>query len=193
LLLKSEDLAKIEHMQRRIFIGIILPHFVIKHLVQKTEKWHDLPVRWTHEDNLHITLLFLGLIEDEELPKICAYIQDAANQSEIFELKISGIVLGPDLKRARIIWAIGETNEDLRKLSENIEKKLGTFTREKKELRPHVTLGRIKQCQWKVLSSEPIIDEKINLVVPVDKVEILESVVEDGKKKYLLLESCPLK
>jgi 2'-5' RNA ligase len=180
-------------MQRRVFIGINLPNQVKKRLMQKIEKWRELPVRWGSEDNLHITLSFLGYIDDENIAPVCAKVRSASEKSKIFDLILEEIILAPDAVDPRMIWLTGKPNEDLKKLQENIEKELGIFQRAKKAFRPHVTIGRIRKNKWKALSEIPEIQDKFNVVVPADSVQIFESVVENGKRKYLLLESCPLK
>ncbi|MCX6765883.1 MAG: RNA 2',3'-cyclic phosphodiesterase [Candidatus Moranbacteria bacterium] len=178
--------------QRRVFIGINLPNQVKKRLAQKIEKWRDLPVRWTLEENLHITLAFLGYIEDSVLPDVCSAVREASCQFHGFDLELSKITFGPNVNQIRMVWAVGEPNEELKLIQEEIEKRLKIFEREKREFRPHVTLGRIRKEKWARLPETPAIDEKINLLVPVESIEILESVMEEGKRKYLLLESCPL-
>lgn len=180
-------------MQRRVFIAIEIPEPVKKRLMQKIEKWAELPVRWGRIENLHITLAFLGYIDDEEIPGICESVNDAVKNFESFEIYLNQIIIGPSANQPRMIWAAGEKSEELKILVEEIEKSLGTFRREKKNFSPHATLGRIMRGKWDKLSEKPEINEKINFVIPVDKVEILESVFEEGKRKYLLLESCLLK
>lgn len=179
-------------MQRRIFIAINIPGQVKKRLVQKIEKWQDLPVRWVFEDNLHITLNFLGYMDDEKIPEICEVVREAVQKSQSFEVSLSKIIIGPSENQPRMIWAAGEKIEELKILVEIIEKSLGIFLREKRNFSPHVTLGRIMKIKWAKLYEKPEINEKINFVIPVDTVEILESVFEEGKRKYLLLESCSL-
>ena len=180
-------------MQRRLFIGINLPVQVRKRLVQRMEKWQDLPVRWSSEENLHITLSFLGYVYDSALGGICEKIRIASQKSQIFDITLEEIILAPNSLEPKMIWLTGASNEELRLLQENIEKELGVFQREKKAFRPHVTLGRIRKNKWRTLPQIPEIKEKFNVLIPVGNVEILESVVEDGKRKYLLLESCPLR
>lgn len=180
-------------MQRRIFIAIEIPEPVKKRLMQKTEKWVDLPVRWGRIENLHITLAFLGYIDDEKIPGICNSVNNAVKDLEPFEISLNGIIIGPSENQPRMIWAAGEKSEELKTLVEKMEKSLGVFRREKKNFSPHITLGRIMKENWAKLPEKPEINEKINFVIPVDKVEILESVFEEGKRKYLLLESCFLK
>ncbi len=176
-------------MQRRVFIAINLPADVKKRLIQKTEKWSSLPVRWTPEENLHITLQFLGYISDEKVLEICSLVQNVLTKFESFEICLNRIIIGPSEKQQRMIWAMGEKSKELKNLVEKIEKSLGIFIANKKEFRPHVTLGRLHHKKWLTFSEKPRIEEKINLVIPVEQVDIMESIMENGKRKYLLLES----
>ena len=57
--------------KHRIFIAINLPSDIKKYLAGFEQKFSELPARWTPEDNLHITLLFLGDLTDEELGEVC--------------------------------------------------------------------------------------------------------------------------
>ena len=57
-------------MRHRIFIAINLPEDIKKKLTDYQAKWLELPCRWTKKENLHITLMFLGYLSDEELLEI---------------------------------------------------------------------------------------------------------------------------
>lgn len=179
-------------MQRKIFIGIDLPAQVRKRLAEKLEKWADLPVRWVDKSTYHVTLLFLGHVEEDRVLEICALVRAAVETQPIFEVALEKIAIGPDLKKPNLIWATGAASAELRELYESIEKSLDMFKVSKKEFRPHVTLGRIRARKWSELPTPPSVEEKINLVVPVDSVQIFESKVEQGKTKFEILDSCPL-
>lgn len=179
-------------MQRRIFIAIDIPEPVKKRLMQKTKKWADLPVRWGRVENLHITLAFLGYLDDEKIPSICDSVNNAVKNLEPFEISLNEIIIGPSENHPRMIWAAGEKSEELKNLAEEIEKSLGINMQDKKSFAPHVTLGRIRKEKWKALPAKPEIHEKINFIIPVSEIVIYESVMEEGKRKYLILEIFPL-
>ncbi|MFC1638296.1 RNA 2',3'-cyclic phosphodiesterase [Patescibacteria group bacterium] len=180
-------------MQRKIFIGIDLPGKVKKRLMQKIEKYQDLPVRWSAEENLHITLVFLGHVDDDLLPEVCENVQRAVGDVDIFDIDFNRIELGPGPgAEAKMVWVSGEASEELKDLQEKIEKELGVFGREKKAFRPHITLGRIKQFGWSELDEFPEINEEYLLGIPVENVDIIESTVIDGKRKFMVIESCPM-
>lgn len=180
-------------MQRRVFVGIELPAQIKKRLGERVQKWLELPVKWGREDNYHITLSFLGYVEDTELPEICQNLNRAVKDLSAFDINFNKITLGPDAKNPKMVWLTGEASEELKNLAENIEKELGIFVREKKEFHPHVTLGRIRKEKWKSLAEVPIIDEKFSASVPVTNIFLFESRVEKGKRQFDVLEVCPLK
>lgn len=178
--------------QRKIFIGVGLPAFAKKKLMQKLEKWENLPIHWSFEENLHITLLFIGYIADEAVADICARTRAAAKKIEGLDIKFEKISLGPDENNPRMIWLSGEANESLKNLVVALENELGIARTFRNEFRPHVTLGRIRQTAWRNLPEAPVIAENISILVPVDAIEIIESTVERGKRKFITLEACPL-
>ena len=180
-------------MQRRIFIGISLPEDVKKRLNQRMLKWEELPVKWSLPDNFHVTLSFLGFVDDESLADICLAVQEAAQNFESFDIDFEGIELGPNPKDPKMIWLFGGANEELRKMQTEIEKSLDIFVSEKKEFKPHITLGKIDKAKWKALAERPKIEEKLRIFIPVESVDVFESKIEKGRTRYTVLESCELK
>lgn len=180
-------------MQRRIFIGISLPQDIKKRLDQRIEKWRELPVKWSLPDNFHVTLSFFGYVDDESLVDICAGIREAVSSLESFGMSLEGIGLGSDPENPKMVWLFGGANEELRKLKIEIEKSLDMFVAEKKEFKPHVTLGKISKNKWEALSERPKIEEKFRVSIPVESVDIFESKLENGRTRFTVLESCELK
>jgi RNA 2',3'-cyclic 3'-phosphodiesterase len=180
-------------MQRRIFIGISVPKEVKKRLVQKTEKWQEFPVVWTKPEKFHITLSFLGFIDDSALAEACDRVKEVAENFEAFDFDLNKIELGPDKGDPKMAWAVGDPSEELKKLQEEIEKALDIFKAEKKEFRPHLALGRIRKKKWDELAEKPKIEEKINYLIPVESVEIFETKLDRAEGEYFIFESCPLK
>lgn len=180
-------------MQRKIFIGVeISPK--IKNRLSKIilEKWENLPVSWSREENFHITLNLLGHVKDEMITEICEKVKNACENIEAFDIEFEKIMLAPDIESPRVFWLIGKPSNELKNIYELIEKKLGIFVSEKKEFRPHVILGRIKKEKWSALNEKPEINEKFLANFIVDNVVVFESKNENGKRKFIPLENCPL-
>jgi 2'-5' RNA ligase len=179
-------------MQRRIFIGIDLPQIIKKRLCQRIEKWQNLPIKWSREDNFHITLLFLGYLYDEAIPDICQKTRKTCENFDSFDIKLDTIELGPSLDNPKMVWFTGVANDSLKQLQENLEKELNIFQSEKKTFRPHITLGINRKTKWEAMAEKPTILEKFPVSIPVESIGVFESRREDGQRKYIVLENCPL-
>lgn len=176
-------------MQRKIFIGIDLPAQIKKRLMQKVKKWEDLPVRWSEAENLHVTLVFLGYVDNDLLPEVCTRAREAIEKHEMFDIELNEIRLSENEK---VIWATGGADERLRKVQEDISKSLGLFGTEKKNFKPHITLGRVRKKKWNEMENHPEIKQDYKFAVPVESIEVIESKVENGKRKFTPIESCSL-
>lgn len=105
-------------------------------------------VKWVDEDAMHVTLLFLGEVDDRELVTVCQAVKKAAARESSFPLRVSGVGAFPTLRRPKVIWGgITDGAEPLRRLYELLETKLldaGLYRREERGYTPHITLGRMK-------------------------------------------------
>lgn len=186
-------------MGHRIFIAINLPEDVKKQLSLYQSKWPELPCRWTKKENIHITLVFLGYVKDEELPEILEIAKEAASKNKPFSIDLKKICYGPtDKKPPRMIWAEGEKSKNLAKLQIDLENALQgeifNFKGEARAFAPHITLGRLKSWEFKTLEPEerPEISEEISLSFEVNSIEIMESKLKPQGPDYFVLESLAL-
>jgi 2'-5' RNA ligase len=188
-------------MRRRIFIAINLPEKIKEELVSFQEKYSDLPARWVKKENLHITLAFLGYVRDEDIPKIVEIAKKVASQHKPFSVRIVKIAYGPPkVSPPRMVWAIGEKNENLWKLQESLKNSLMEMKipqLEEEEGRgfiPHITLARIRKWEFKQMEPEerPEINEDVDFSFEVKSIEIMESHLKRGGAEYTVLESLPL-
>ena len=197
-------------MIHRVFIAINLPENIKKKLLSHQEEIEGSfaslaeengasPIRWTKKDNLHITLVFLGNASDQEVAEICQSVKRASQNKEPFSIYLNRICLGPPNKPPRMIWVKGKKSEELTQLQISLEKKLlensspaegGT----RQAFKPHLTLGRIKQWQWRQIDPEerPEIEKEISLSFEVHSIEVMESILKPRGPEYIILESAPL-
>ncbi|MDP2967379.1 MAG: RNA 2',3'-cyclic phosphodiesterase [bacterium] len=109
-------------MRHRVFIAINLPENIKNKLAEYQEKRPDLPVRWTKKENLHITLMFLGYLIDEELLEVCNITKEIASKNQSFSINLKKIIYGPPKKiPPRLVWVEGEKSEELGKLQKDLE------------------------------------------------------------------------
>jgi 2'-5' RNA ligase len=100
--------------------------------------------RWVGVEQMHLTLYFLGDMED------LAPVMNGLNQikTDSFELSIAGLVLLPERNVPRIIAAgVGGDTQSLTRLQQRISDTVFPFAEFKETRRyyPHITLGRLKR------------------------------------------------
>jgi len=147
------------------------------------------PVRWVRPQSMHLTLKFLGEIEERLSAGIAEQLAVAASAFAPFSFEVRGLGCFPSAPRARIIWAGIEGRTDtLEALAGAVEvslKPLG-FEPEKRPFSAHVTLGR---CRSQV-NAEPLraaIEQHRRSsfgVVDVDCLRLMRSRLEPGGAVY---------
>ena len=205
-------------MKHRVFIAINLPEKVKKRLKEYQEKFSHLPVRWIKSPSLHLTLIFIGYVSNEQMLEACRAAREVASGTEPFFIDFKRIVLGPFAftkastdakaladksagkpdKPPRMIWLIGETNEPLSRLKNELEKALlavdsGLSHIEQRSFKPHITLARLKPEEWARMENPPEIDEEFLARARVESVEVMESDLKRDGAEYAVLESCPFR
>ncbi|MCX6724433.1 MAG: RNA 2',3'-cyclic phosphodiesterase [Candidatus Staskawiczbacteria bacterium] len=185
--------------RHRVFIAINLPEEVKRELFAYSEKFAELPAKWTPKDNLHITLEFLGTLTDEEIGEVCLVAKEVAERHSSFSLNVNQILYGPPKKLPpKMVWAEGEKSEELSLLREDLENSLTEkvkFVPENRTFAPHITLARISSFAWKQIEPEerPEINGMFDLPFDVESIEVMESEMKRGGPVYTILESHNLK
>lgn len=202
-------------MRHRIFIAINLPENIKKELANFQSRWPELPIRWVKPENLHITLVFLGYLSDEELLEVLKITKEVVLKHQSFTINLKKIIYGPPKKMPpRMVWAEGEKSTELGKLQKDLENSLfstsikgledynppttlpasGRAPSEARAYTPHITLGRIRTWEFRQIEPEErlIVDEDISLNFEVNSIEVMESQLKRGGSEYTVLESAPL-
>lgn len=169
---------------RRLFVGLPLGKELRKRLTREMEALPKGVALLTREENLHVTVFFLGFIHEEQVADICARVGEACAGLESFELEFTGMKLMESDENPKMIWLQGEASEGLKKLREAVEKEFASFVVEKKVYRPHVTLSKLKKQKWLALPEKPQLKEKLHLMESIDRVCVFESLSLDGKRRY---------
>jgi 2'-5' RNA ligase len=109
----------------------------------------DWPVRWVHDEGLHLTLKFFGEVGAERLDVIVEALRFAAEGSGPQSLVLGELGAFPSRSRPRILWVGIEAPPSLELLQDRIERgseAIG-FPPEGTPFQPHVTLGRVREGQ----------------------------------------------
>jgi 2'-5' RNA ligase len=105
-----------------------------------------LPVKWVRPENIHLSLKFLGEVDDAREPELRAALRQAAGAGEPRPLtvQISGFGVFPDYHHPHVVWAGVTPDPGLELLQHAVEQAFAPlgFPTEARAFRPHITLGR---------------------------------------------------
>jgi|TARA_Y100000310_G_scaffold329325_1_gene398937 2'-5' RNA ligase len=185
-------MLKFNIMLHRIFLAINLPEKAKATLCNYQEKLPELPAKWTKQENLHVTLLFLGNTSEKELEELQKLVQQTAEEHKQFSLSFTKLAYGPTPKQPRMIWAIGKSSKELLLLQKDLMNALGY--QKEHPLSLHITLARLKEWELRQMEPEelPLVQEELDLEIPVSAIDIMESKLKRGGAEYTIVKSMPL-
>ena len=125
----------------RLFTAIALPDSVKQSLMLYSGGLSG--ARWQREDQLHLTLRFIGEV-DERLADDIVYAL-AAIRSPAFDLSIAELGTFGEKRRPRVLWAGVRSNPALMHLRAKIDTALARvgLPPEPRKFHPHVTLAKL--------------------------------------------------
>jgi 2'-5' RNA ligase len=136
----------------RTFIAIEIPHDlragVIDHIKHLRETVPNVSARWSREDNLHLTLKFLGEVPIARIGDVSAAASAAAHASGPFELILAGSGVFPTRGKPSVLWiGIEDPGDGLHKVQQSLEEECAAhgFTRDARAYHPHLTIARIRK------------------------------------------------
>lgn len=134
----------------RTFIGIDVGEEIIAAATALQQKLAEsgAAAKWAGPEGMHVTLLFLGDVEDRDLHAVCKAVKAVAAAEPPFPLRVSGVGAFPNIRHPKIVWAgITEGVESLGRLYDDLETRmldLGVYRKEERGYTPHLTLGRVR-------------------------------------------------
>lgn len=129
----------------RVFIAVELPEEIKEELHKLVDflKRSISDVKWVEKENFHITIRFIGEIEEDKVLRIGEILDNIGSKFSPFEVEIKGIG-----QFSHVLWVGIEHGSDaLKNIAYAIE---GSLLREgfqpaDKLFSPHITLGRVKK------------------------------------------------
>jgi 2'-5' RNA ligase len=133
----------------RLFVALEVPEAVQQGIAAAWAplRSQERGVAWADPKGLHLTLKFLGEVEERRLPLLETALARAARGSRPLRLQVQGVGAFPSLSSPRVLWVgvIGD-REALAALQERVEEELVPlgFPREGHPFTPHITVGRVR-------------------------------------------------
>ena len=157
----------------------------------------DLPVRWVDEDDLHLTLKFLGEVRRDRVPAIEEAMARVGESTAPFSMMLGGFGAFPTIRRPRVLWLGVDASPALRCLKQDLEWGLTDcgFEAETRAFHPHMTLGRVDAKDG--AGAFRGLDARVAALdftaeIPVRSVDLMRSVLSREGARYTRLSSTKL-
>jgi len=183
----------------RAFIAIEFAAATVNRITAAIEqlKPHIVGIRWVASANYHLTLKFLGNIDESQIETIGPALTDALRPFQRFTINAKGLGVFPNVKRPRVLW-VGLVGSPLTTLALAVEAALLPlgFRREEKAFTPHLTIGRWRQTE----RADRVLGEALKSwtyfdfgATVVDEIILFESVLKPAGAIYNRLKVITLK
>lgn len=172
----------------RAFIAIEIPEKIKKEIIKIQKQLPEFKGKLTEEENLHLTLKFLGEVDEKNIEEI----KKKLNEIKIkkFNSEVDSLGFFSE-KFIRIIWLHMSNCEELQK---QIDEKLKDFFPREERFMSHLTIARVKNVENKKEFIEQMKRIKISKMnFEVKKFELKESVLTEEKSIYKDIEVYSLK
>ena len=151
-------------------------------------------VRWVTIDQMHLTLRFLGDVDQQTLDQVKAAAEHSAVSVPAQHLEVAGAGVFPHLRRPRVVWVgIGGETQGLKQLNAELERSLeGLQIHQERSVRdflPHLTLGRIRDFRKAVGVEKIILSGKDRHFgeLPVTALTLFQSELTSAGARYTKL------
>ncbi len=148
-------------------------------------------VKWVNPDRMHLTLKFLGEINDRQVVDVCDITKEVASRHESFELDVETVGYFGG-RSARVLWVgVGQNCENLLQLQSDLEQQLSLagWPKETRKFSGHLTLCRVRNSKAGVKLAqvtEGYKDFKLG-TIPADSVSVYQSELTPKGPVYTVL------
>ena len=156
-------------------------------------------VKWVGPQNIHLTVKFLGQVDDAAVPEISKVIRGALRDIPSFSFSVKGVGFFPPKSAPRVLWVgVEKDHAHLETVYDRLNSELARFgvKRERRRFSPHITVGRVRS------KSEVSRDVALKLLEPysmrdyglqeVTSVELMMSELRSDGPIYTKVASFPL-
>ena len=178
-------------MTRRLFIALALPEEARAELCRTREQLASRRdrVNWVRGEQLHLTLRFLGELEESWIEVLERELEALAMQHQALSMQLGepGIFGPPSAPRVLWVGLKGDTAA-LERLAADLEKRLRRLGLPPAEhgFKAHLTLGRVKSCH-EDLAAAHLAFPPLPLAMSLRELELIESRLRpEGPEHHVL-------
>ncbi len=178
-------------MQIRSFIALPLPEETAVKFFEVAETFcnmeHFQQIRWLPPENCHLTLAFLGDVEEIRLERLARNLGQSLADKPLGSLRFSEVSPFPFNARPKVIAALAEATVSLINLQSSCVKaaRKSGIELDRRRFVPHVTLARMNGRKHKTSRLQPLFFET---QITFKKVVLYESILHPEGAEYHMLE-----
>ena len=152
-------------------------------------------VSWVKPGNFHMTLRFLGDLEESDVSRLGEAVARGAEGATAPSAELGGIGAFPSLERPRIIWiGLARGGDELLEVGSRVNSAIDAagFTRADKPFRPHLTLGRVRDGARGVEALRDYAPPPAPPAAPLDRVLVMKSDLHHSGARYTAIREVRL-
>ena len=148
-------------------------------------------IRPSPESQMHLTMKFIGDVDDRKVPRIADAVRKAVEGIPPFEVVLEGAGAFPSERSARVVWIGAKPADVLERISDGIGRNLSGIQFDDKPFKSHMTIGR---CSYKKDVSSLVSKYKgVRFAsFECDSVLVMRSELGRSGAKHTVLESVSL-
>jgi len=158
----------------------------------------SLDVRWVRPEFIHLTVVFMGDIESEQIAPMGASLGVVCSQHSPFTISLKPMGCFPNIRNPRVIWlGIDGDLERMSRFRDDLQHALSPFgiKEEERAFRPHLTLGRFRMLGKRQTELEQLLAKYKELSSPahsLSELVLFRSDLKPGGAVYTKMWSWPL-
>jgi RNA 2',3'-cyclic 3'-phosphodiesterase len=184
-------------MEIRSFLAFELPEPIKKIVTQVSGEIRksSLDVRWVRPEFIHLTVVFMGDIQSEQIPSMGDRIDAVCSKQEPFRISLKPMGCFPNSRNPRVIWlGLDGDVERMSHFRDDLQRALSPFgiKEEERVFRPHLTLGRFKKPGKRQTELEQFLETYRDLASPsctLGKLVLFRSDLKPGGAVYTKMVS----
>jgi 2'-5' RNA ligase len=183
------NLQKQDEKMVRLFVALLFPDQVKSALGELIDdlRPHGQGIKWVEPKNIHLTLKFIGEVPEKKVETICGALETVLAGRKKFKGQVAGCGGFPSLRNPRVLWVGLDGADPAVEMAREMNHKLIPvgIKSEKRDLSPHLTLGRIKKPSDLTALAEHM--ESLNFdagSVILDRVALVKSTLTPGGPIY---------
>ncbi len=165
----------------RAFIAVELSEAVRAEVarLQETLRSAGADVKWVEPENLHLTLKFLGEIDESRVAQVEEALRSAVSPFRSFSFRLEGVGAFPRVNSPKVLWVgVGEGKPKLAELGAAVEKRCA--------FSPHLTIGRVRSGAGlaQLIQQLEAAEFRASVSTPAEKLVLFQSTLSSHGSIY---------